>query len=284
MRNVLPFTLLTALAVLPAPTPAAESYDGCRYVVTTLPVVLSAQGTWCLKGDLSTAITSGNAITIAANNVTLDCNGFKLGGLAAGPSTVAYGVFVDERSSVVVRRCNVRGFAVGVRADGSTATVIEDNVFDGNTITGVTSYGGSNTVIRRNLINDTGGTPFDTGAAGIVTWGEAHVIDNIISGVAGDGLDFHFVYGVQANNAAGTFTGNHIGGLVPDGGANSVGLSLGNPAGAIAAGNLIDGGGLAGATGISCSSALAVARDNTMMRVDSGVPGCASVGNHIGTD
>jgi len=45
---------------------------------------------YCFTGNIATAIT-GVAITIATNNVTLDMNGFKLGGLAAGTGTRARG-------------------------------------------------------------------------------------------------------------------------------------------------------------------------------------------------
>jgi len=38
-------------------------------------------------------MTSGNAITIATNNVVLDLNSFKLGGLSAGLGTNANGIY-----------------------------------------------------------------------------------------------------------------------------------------------------------------------------------------------
>ena len=117
-----------------------------------------------------------------------------------------------------------------------------------------------------------------------MTWGEAHVIDNIISGVAGNGIGANIVYGIQANEAEGTFTGNRIAGLLPDGAVPTVGISVDDANGAIIAGNLINGEGIAESRGIDCDSTLAVARDNTFMRVDEGVTGCASVGNHVGTD
>jgi hypothetical protein len=82
--------LLWVVAILLAwpwivpPAQAAESYDNCSGYIDSVPAVIATQGTWCLRKDLSTAQTSGNAIEIAANNVVIDCNDFKLGGLAAG--------------------------------------------------------------------------------------------------------------------------------------------------------------------------------------------------------
>jgi hypothetical protein len=46
--------------------------------------MIGKQGVWCLRKDQSTANTSGSAITINTNNVTVDCNDFKIGELAAG--------------------------------------------------------------------------------------------------------------------------------------------------------------------------------------------------------
>ena len=73
-------------AVFAAPaTRAAESYDGCAGFISSLPVTITTQGVWCLDRDLSTSNSAGPAVTIATNNVTVDCNGFKIGGLGAGP-------------------------------------------------------------------------------------------------------------------------------------------------------------------------------------------------------
>src|SRR4249920_3466180 len=76
---------------------AAQSYDNCTGFITSLPAVITTQGTWCLKQDLATTVTSGSAITINTNNVTIDCNDFKLGGLGAGLATLANGIYSLNR-------------------------------------------------------------------------------------------------------------------------------------------------------------------------------------------
>ena len=90
--RAVPLSFLVLLLFLcgPRAAHAAQSYDNCTGFITSVPAVISTQGTWCLKQDLATAIASGNAISVNANNVTLDCNDFKLGGLAAGAGTVAF--------------------------------------------------------------------------------------------------------------------------------------------------------------------------------------------------
>ena len=82
---MLRLTCATALlAVYASPALAAESYDNCTGYIESLPASISTQGTWCLRKDLATGMASGNAIEVKANNVVIDCNDFKIGGLAAG--------------------------------------------------------------------------------------------------------------------------------------------------------------------------------------------------------
>jgi hypothetical protein len=125
--------------ILPAEVEAAESYDSCDGVIQSLPTTISSQGTWCLKGNLSTSITSGAAITIATNNVTIDCNDFKIGGLAAGNGSVATGVLSENRSNAVVRHCNIRGFFRGIDLAGSSGGghLIDDNRLDNYLYAGI---------------------------------------------------------------------------------------------------------------------------------------------------
>ena len=102
------FRLISALLCtvpllgLSTPARAAESYDNCTFTITSLPAVLSTPGVWCLKQDLSTNMTSGIAIDVQSNNVTVDCNGFKLGGLGGGPTSTARGIQSEDRANTTV--------------------------------------------------------------------------------------------------------------------------------------------------------------------------------------
>ena len=79
--------LLGGLLAVPPSARAAESYDSCAGYIDSLPATISRQGVWCLRKNLSASIGNGNAITIATNDVTIECNDFRGGGLAAGWST-----------------------------------------------------------------------------------------------------------------------------------------------------------------------------------------------------
>jgi len=56
------------LLVLPVLAQAAESYDNCSGYIDSLSTYIGKQGNWCLRKDLSTAITSGAAIAVNTNN------------------------------------------------------------------------------------------------------------------------------------------------------------------------------------------------------------------------
>ena len=183
-RTALPAGLALSAFLLPAPRPAAaaESFDNCSGFIDSVPAVIATQGVWCLRGNLATNIGSGgsSAITIAANNVTIDCNHFKLGGLAAGNGSQADGIHASDRQNATIRHCNIRGFLHGIRLEGGAGHLVEDNRLDNNLHTGI-RVTGENNLVRRNRIYDTGGATGATSAVGIRAF--ADVIDNTVSGL-----------------------------------------------------------------------------------------------------
>jgi hypothetical protein len=213
--------LLLLAAVHVAPAYAAESYDNCTGFIETLPATISTQGTWCLKHDVSTAITSGNAITIAANNVTLDCNDFKVGGLAAGDSSAANGVYAASRLNATVRHCGVRGFSQGIWLDGA-GHLVEDNRLDNNLYIGIYIQGDNNRV-QRNRVYDTGGAPGSEQSMGIFV--SADVIDNTVSGVFAT-ASVTYTSGIAVSGTGSEARGNNVRGVVESGAGESVGVNV----------------------------------------------------------
>src|SRR5438552_5267849 len=90
--------VLLAVAVF-APSLMADETTFCNAYITTLPYTISAQGHYCLDRNLSTAMTSGAAITIAVDFVVLDLNNFKIGGGSAGAGTLTKGVYANNHSN-----------------------------------------------------------------------------------------------------------------------------------------------------------------------------------------
>lgn len=215
--------LLAALALLPVPGPAraAESYDACTASITTFPATISTPGTYCLDASHALSLASGSAIAINASHVTLDCNGFMLDNRTAGPSTTAIGVSSTDRYNIVVRHCDIRGFLMGLRMYGPTGGhVIEDNRFLQNTYIGLNVHG-NGSVVRRNLVLDTGTTTSADFAVGIYTANSVDITENLVSGVfariGGNGN----AYGIFTEaNPSGNITANRIRGLTRQGGGS----------------------------------------------------------------
>jgi hypothetical protein len=155
--------------------------------ITSLPSVIDAQGLYCLTGHLSTAITIGYAITINANNVVIDLNGWKLGGQAAGSGTQAKGIY-SAASNITVKNGVVRGFYDGVFLTGRGARV-EDLLADQNTHYGI-HVEGLGALVKNNQIIDTGGstTISNMSCWGISVNGPGSLVEgNMVSGLAAIG-------------------------------------------------------------------------------------------------
>ena len=256
---------------------AGDSYDHCTGFIDSVPATISTQGTWCLKKDLSTAVTSGSAINIAVNNVTIDCKGFKLGGLAAGAATTAFGISSSGRLNSSVRHCNIRGFFSGISFSGSGGGhLVEANRFDSNTRQGI-RIDGDGSMVRNNLIVATGGSvdpEFRGIAEGIyVGEGDVDIIDNTIAGVSPEVGNFgsSSAVGIEYDSGGGVISRNRIRGLAPDPGGDqsavaiNVSVHVNENSRALISENHLVGEGVPGyAYGVTCTSPFVVLRDNTV--------------------
>ena len=274
-------SLLALCLAAPRPAQAAQSYDNCTGFITSLPASISTQGTWCLKQDLATAITSGNAITVSTNNVTLDCNDFKLGGLAAGPGTTTVGIFAYGRTNVTVRRCNIRGFYNGVALSGAgNSYIVEDNRFDNNTYASI-DVEGDDSLVRRNLVFDTGQTTTSNYAYGMYTDGAVDVLDNTIANVVAKSGGGGLAYGMYlANNAGGTISGNRIRGLVPDGAGSAKGIWSPTSTRISIDNNRLVGPGGVGSAGVTCNNTLDRVKDNVINGFVTAMTTCGDAGGN----
>jgi len=153
--------------------------------ITSVPVTITAQGIYCLTGKLGTAQTSGYAITINANNVTIDLNGWKVDDGAAGAGTIAYGIY-STANNVTIKNGIVRGFDVGIYLAGS-GDVVHDMLVDTNYYVGIWMSGPGALVEHSQVVN-TGST--NSSAYGIASQGTGSTVsDNVVSGItAASGL------------------------------------------------------------------------------------------------
>jgi len=160
--------------------------------INSVPVVITTQGLYCLTHNVNTGMTMGKAIEIQTNNVTIDLNGFKLGGLAAGPETGTVGIYAYQKKNIAIRNGSIRGFFEGIFLEDSLPTptggghLIEDMLMDGNTNTGILAMGSGNT-IRNNRVVNTGGSTVATFATGINSAGDgASILANDITNTTAD--------------------------------------------------------------------------------------------------
>lgn len=251
--------LLACLLPAAAGVHAAESLEACTGFIDSAATVVGSQGVWCLRKDLSTSMTSGAAITIAANNVTIDCNGYKIGGLGGGELSGASGIKAVDRQNATVRNCSVRGFMAGIHLSGGSGHLVEDNRLDNNILYGILLDGGDNNTVRRNRVFDTGGYPAANYGVGIVAY--ADVIDNTVSGVfAAGGVDT-YPTGIAASADGAEIRGNRVRGLAVAGAGFATGINV-NGAGANVADNSISaeapisGTGISGGTSTACTGNL----------------------------
>ena len=175
---------VAAMLAWSRPAHAAQSLDACTRYINALPATLGAPGTWCLRHDLAYTPSTGDAITVASDGVTIDCNDFVISGVGTA-TTSAIAIKASQRRRTTVRHCDIRGFHIGVFAVSSSAGyyVVEDDTFDDNLCIGV-DVQGDQSIIRRNRILDTGGSSSGTcDPAGIDANGVVDVLDNIVSGV-----------------------------------------------------------------------------------------------------
>ena len=220
--------LLAAMAWT-KPAAAAESFHTCTGTITALPAVITTAGTWCLANDLATAITTGNAITVNTNNVTINCNDFRIGGLAAGLGTTAVGINADTRTNTTVRNCNIRGFFYGASLEGDGA-LAENNRFDSNTWVSL-GIGGESSTARGNRILNTGGSTYvfnnKVKGVGIYSIGNVEIYDNVVNGVrARTGTD-GFAFGINpVNNETGSVYRNQVKKVIADGIGIADGISF----------------------------------------------------------
>lgn len=214
---------LALAALAGAHAARAESFHTCAGFIDTVPMTVTTQGVWCLRRDVATSLASGAAITIGANNVVLDCNGFKIGGLGAGAATQTVGVQAEGRTGIGVRGCNIRGFRYGVRLDDGWAYEVVGNRLESNTEVGIWTSGDGST-IRGNLVLDTGGAAVSSTYA-ILVYGSADLLDNTVDGVWSAAANGSAVGLRSFENRGGSVAGNRVRGLVPSGSGSAIGVS-----------------------------------------------------------
>lgn len=134
----------------------AADGDACT-AITSVPFTTTSRGSYCLTTDISTAMTSGDAIIINNPDVTIDLGGHTLSNLPAGSSTGAIGILAQGPNNITIRNGTLRGFKTAIFLNLSSGDLVEDVRADLNTEFGVV-VNGAGSIVRHNQILYTGGT------------------------------------------------------------------------------------------------------------------------------
>ena len=194
---VLPLSMVAAQGPLeppsgsPAPTMKTLDQVEARKPIAggTSEVVISESGSYYLTGNIT--VESGNAITIAADNVTLDLNGFALISTAEPASGNGIG-FSGTRANLTISNGNIRG--------------------TGSVVSGVLNGGKFANGIMLNSITDrlynvrvSNVSVQGAGSSGITItpFGESVVTDCSVSAVGSTGIFARMVRGSSVTNTGG---------------------------------------------------------------------------------
>src|SRR5438046_4283287 len=83
-----------------------------RTPISALPFTISQPGSYFLTQNL-TANTGGDGITVLADNVTIDLNGFALTGIAGSASAISEGGSAPPHSGWVVKNGSIENWPNG---------------------------------------------------------------------------------------------------------------------------------------------------------------------------
>jgi len=152
--------LLSSMCLLlaAAPLSAFAETNQCS-VITTLPATISNAGVYCINQDLTLAGSTGSAVTIGADSVTLDLNGHALRSNAAA-NTATAGVTVVGHKYFTIIDGTIAGFAEGVNVESLASTprskggLIADLKVQRSVAFGI-GIDCDGCVVRDNLVTDT---------------------------------------------------------------------------------------------------------------------------------
>lgn len=115
-----------SLTPLGAPAVTMKTLDQVRpgTAIGTLPFTISAPGHYYVTANLA---TTGSGITIAADDVTLDLNGFTLSG-DGDTGDLGIATSGTARARIRIRGGTVRNFAVGIFLAASAAQIVVEDL------------------------------------------------------------------------------------------------------------------------------------------------------------
>jgi hypothetical protein len=230
MKKTSTYACLTGLSLMCAAVCSGQT------TITSVPYTINSSGTYLLASDLQFPVGPGNAITVDANNVTIDFGGHSLSTPVHPTGPASYGIYADNRNGITVTNGEINGFAFGIYFTYTSGTVINgghlvEKMRLVNCNYGIHQGVGQGSVFQFNQIRITSGEGF----AGINLDSSVgdRVSDNIISSYYNGQV--HLSIGIQStgsNSTVGNYYFNNLisncsnGILMPAGGNDKYRLNV----------------------------------------------------------
>ncbi len=152
MSALAPGALAVDGTVLINQSTSVNGLPGCQH--SGFPIQICQPGSYRLSGSITVSDTNTDAIDIAASDVSLDLNGFRIvGPCSASRACVGNGVQAPETGNISVFNGTVRGFNFGIYI-GKNSHVEKVQALD-NHLIGIDVDSGS--IVTGSVANDNGG-------------------------------------------------------------------------------------------------------------------------------
>jgi hypothetical protein len=223
--------LLAALAL--SALPCVAFAQACT-AISALPATITQPGKYCLAKDFVVNQATGNAISIASNDVTLDCGGRTLKNTATSNTVTSVAISSIGRNNVVVEHCRVIGgwmngidvFQDNAQPNKNYYVEVRDNYVAGPWWHGIRAWG-SAIEVTNNKVYDIGGR-LNQYAIGIRVGGSTsgfrmHVVRGNI--VIGTNSPYSHAYGIFSDGSmSSAFLDNGVAGTSAATGKNAYGV------------------------------------------------------------
>jgi len=197
----------------PAPTMKTLDQVEARTPIGALPFTISQSGSYYLTGNLQ-GVSGQDGITVKADNVTIDLNGFALIGVAGSGAGISLGV--PSSRNLTIRNGTIRDWSSqGINAGFSLNVLFEDLLVSGNGNDGIVAGAG---LIRHVLAraNAARGIAIQDITGGTIE--DCQVIENLATGiviyyngiVTNNNVYHNSAWGILAVNTGNRIDGNHV--------------------------------------------------------------------------
>jgi hypothetical protein len=110
---------LTKIAIIGIAMALVAQNAGAQTVISAIPYVITSSGNYVLEKGLTLSVSQGNGITINANDVIIDMNGFAITKNQIGNTPHCFGIYALNRANITVKNGIIFGFYEGIRFDFS---------------------------------------------------------------------------------------------------------------------------------------------------------------------